>query len=63
MTKIVLLFWILTDGGQITEPQKFEGWKSMSECETAAESLTESNPKLRNTYKYAMIATCVEVPK
>ena len=61
MTKIVLLFWVLTDGGNITEPQQFDGWLTMHACLTAAESLTEENPKVTN--KYAVIAQCVEVPR
>lgn len=63
MTKIIMLFWVLTDAGQVTEPIEYDGWRSMEECRTAAESFTESNPKLRNTHRYAVIATCVEVPK
>lgn len=63
MTKIIMLWWVLTDGGQITEPQKFEGWRSMQECQTAAESFTMSNPKHQATFKYAVAAMCVEVPK
>lgn len=63
MTKIIMLFWVLHGSDGITEPQTFEGWRSMSECETAAESLTESNPREQRTHDYAVIATCMEVPK
>jgi hypothetical protein len=58
-----MLFWVLTETGQVTEPREWDGWKTMEECETAAESFTEANPKLRNTYRYAIVAQCVEVPK
>ncbi len=63
MTKIVMLWWVLTDAGQVTQPEVIEGWRSLAECETAAVSLTESNPRLRATYKYNVAAVCMEVPK
>lgn len=63
MMKIVMLWWVLTDAGQITEPQRFEGWRSMDECETAAESLVMSNPRQQATFKYNVAAMCMEVPK
>lgn len=63
MTKIIMLFWVLTDGGQITEPQRIEGFMSMEACQVAAESFTESNPRSEATHKYAKIAMCLEVPK
>lgn len=63
MTKIIMLFWVLTAEGQITEPQEIGGFLSMEACEVAAESLTEKNPKEQRTHGYAVIATCVEVPK
>lgn len=63
MTKIIMLFWVLTAEGQITEPQEIGNFRSMEECEAAAVSLTESNPKEQRTHGYAVIATCVEVPK
>jgi hypothetical protein len=62
MTKIILLFWVITNG-DITEPQEIGSFKSMEACQVAAESLTESNPKEKRTYKYNVIATCVVVPK
>jgi hypothetical protein len=61
MTKIILLFWVLTANGNITEPQRFEGWSSMAECEVAAVSLTEENIQLKATHKYAVIARCIQV--
>lgn len=63
MNKIILLFWVLSSDGSVTEPQEFDGWFSMAECEVAAESLTESNAKAKATYKYAVIAQCITVPK
>lgn len=62
MTKIILLFWVLSDVG-VSEPQEIDGWRTMEECEAAAVSLTEANPKSQNTYRYALIAQCLTVPK
>ena len=61
MTKIILLLWVITNG-DITEPQEIGNFMTMAECEVAAESLTESNPKAKMTYKYNIVATCIEVP-
>lgn len=61
MTKIVMIFWVLANGS-ITEPQEIGNFKTMGECETAAESLTVSNPREKRTYGYAVIAKCILVP-
>lgn len=63
MNKIILLFWVLSSDGSVTEPQEIDGWFDMAECEAAAVSLTESNPKAKATYKYAVVAQCLTVPK
>ena len=63
MTKVVMLFWVLSHSGEITEPQRIEGFKTIEACEVAAESLTESNPKEKATYRYAVVAQCLQVPK
>ena len=62
MTKIVLMFWVMTSG-DVTEPQEIGSFPSMEACQIAAESLTASNPKEKKTYKYAVIAQCISVPK
>ena len=59
MTKTVLILWALANG-VITEPQEIGNFKTMAECEIAAESLTESNPR-DETGSYAVIAKCAEV--
>ena len=53
----------MTAAGGITDPVEIDGWMTMEECETAAESFTISNPKIVNDIRYAVIATCKEVPK
>lgn len=63
MTKIIMLFWVMTTNGDITEPQEIGNFLTMEACEIAAESLTESNPKEKRTYGYAVVATCLSVPK
>ena len=63
MTKIIMLFWVLTDTGAVTEPQEIGNFRTMEECEVAAVSLTETNAKLKATHKYAIIAQCIVVPK
>lgn len=63
MTKIIMLFWVLSHSGDVTEPQKIEGFVSMEACQIAAESLTESNPKEKATHRYAVVAQCLQVPK
>ena len=63
MNKIVMLFWVLTDAGQVSQPERIEGWRSMDECETAAESLVVSNPQMKATFKYNVAAMCIEVPR
>lgn len=62
MTKIVLMFWALVPG-DVTEVTLIDGWFSMEECETAAESLTESNPRTIADMKMNVVAKCMEVPK
>lgn len=62
MTKIILLFWVITNGN-ITEPQEIGNFLSMEACEIAAESLTEANPKEKKTYRYNVVAMCMVVPK
>jgi len=63
MTKIVLYWWVMTATGGITEPIEIDGWKTMEECEIAAESFTISNPKIKNEIHYAVIAICKKVMK
>jgi len=60
--KVILLFWVMVNNG-VTDPQRIEGFKTMEDCQAAAESLTEANPKAKQTYKYALVAQCLEVPK
>lgn len=63
MTKIVLYWWVMSAAGGITQPIEIEGWKSMSECETAAESFAADNPKIKNDIRFAVVAKCERVPK
>lgn len=63
MTKIVMVWWIITANGFSTEPVEWDGWMSMEECETAAESFTETNPRRTSPVQYGIVAKCVEVPK
>lgn len=67
MSKIIMLFWVMTSSGEITEPQRIGddtiGFRTMEACEIAAESLTETNPKEQRTHGYAVIAKCIEVPR
>lgn len=58
--KIFLMLWIVTGGGQVSPPAEVVGFGSMAECLVAAESLTEPNPHTR-TFRYAVVARCVEV--
>lgn len=62
MTKIILLFWAMVPG-DITETTIIEGWRSMEECETAAESLTASNPTTTPDMAMNVVAMCQVVPK
>jgi hypothetical protein len=62
MTKIIMVWWVITSAGEITEPVVWEGWMSMEACEIAAESFTAPNPKSR-THKYGIVASCQVVPK
>jgi len=61
MTKIILLFWVITSS-DITEPQQIGNFMTMEACRIAADSLTEPNPKDTVT-GYAVVAKCVVVPK
>lgn len=62
MIRYALLFWVL-HGGNVTEPQMIEGFRTEQECLVAAESLTESNPREETTHRFAVIARCVVVPR
>ena len=62
MTKIVLLFWAMVPG-DITEVTIIDGWRSMEECETAAESLTASNPVNIPDMAFNVVAMCQVVPR
>jgi hypothetical protein len=61
MTKIVLFLWVFT-GGDINLTE-IEGWRTMADCEAAAESFTERNPKMVNNIRIGIIGMCEEVPK
>ena len=58
MSEIILYWWVMTAVG-VMAPVEIEGWKSMKECEIAAESLTINLPKS----EMGVIATCGWVPK
>ena len=62
MSKIVLIWWVVTSSGQITEPIEWDGWMSMDECETALESFTEPGPQ-STTFNYGIVGYCKEIPK
>jgi len=63
MSKIVLYWWVMTAAGGITEPIEIDGWKTIDECETAADSFTVINPKEKGKIQFAVIAMCERVPK
>lgn len=58
-----MYWWVISSAGALSEPIEIEGWKSMGECETAAESFVMLNPKEKATFKFNVMAMCVEVPK
>lgn len=60
--KIVLIWWVMSNAGAITEPVEWDGWMTMKECETALESFTEPNLKTQ-TWRYAIVGYCVERPR
>lgn len=61
MTKIILLFWILGPGGEITEPQRIEGFRSLADCQALVDTLVEPNP--RDQFSMQGTFRCLEVPK
>jgi len=62
MTKIVLVWWVISSTGAVTQPIEWDGWLTMKSCEIALESFTAPNPKATD-YKYGIIGKCVEVHK
>jgi hypothetical protein len=62
MTKIVMIWWVITNAGAITEPVEWDGWKSITECETALESFTHPGLQTR-TWKFGIVGYCKEIPK
>ena len=62
MMKIVLLLWVMSPTGEIAGPTEFPGWRSIAECEAAAEAFTAGNPADNNKI-LVPVARCIEVPK
>lgn len=62
MTKIVMVWWIITSAG-VTEPIEWDGWMSMEECQTALDSFVMPNPRRSSPEPYGIVGKCVEVPK
>jgi hypothetical protein len=56
MKEIVLFLWVVTS-------TQIDGWMSIEECETAAESFTADNPRKVSDIPFGMVAKCQEVPK
>ena len=60
MTKIVLIFWVLSPTGH-WDKTVFEGFRDMDRCEATIEALEARNP--HDDFKLQFAARCVEVPK
>lgn len=58
MLKVVLLLWALSPTGEVAGPVEFGGWRSMAECEAAAEAFTAGPDG-----GLVQVARCIEVPK
>lgn len=60
MTRIILLFWILSPEGHMDRLQ-FEGFQDIEHCRGVADSLTAPNPQ--DGWSPLMLTRCVVVPK
>lgn len=60
MTKIILILWTISPGGDI-DRLDLGGWFDLESCNAALVSLTEPNPA--DGWSPKTVGRCVEVPK